>query len=258
MRLKDKVAVVTGANQGIGKATALMFAEEGADVLVADMMDTVKDVCDQIKAMGRESAFVKLDVSKSSQVNEMVKTALDTFGRIDVLANIAGIVRGAPIEEVTEEDFDKTIAVNLKGTFLCSQAVGKVMIKQGGGTIVNTASIAGHTPQIGLGAYSSSKAGVILLTKIMAVEWAKYNIRVNAVSPGPITTPLTEKIYHTPELKAQRAKAVPMDRFADPEEVAKAFTFFASDDSSYVTAQSLLVDGGSFDGIFYLTKQVAG
>jgi NAD(P)-dependent dehydrogenase (short-subunit alcohol dehydrogenase family) len=257
MKLENKVSIVTGASQGIGKATALMFADEGADVVIVDMLEAGREVCDQIQSKGRKTAFFKVDVSNSAQVKEMVKWTLDEFGHIDVLANIAGIVKNAPIEDYSEEDFDTTIAVNLKGTFLCCQEVGKVMIKQGGGTIVNTASIAGHTPQIGLGAYSPSKAGVMLLTKVMAVEWAKYQIRVNAVSPGPITTPLTEKIYNTPEKKAQRAKAVPMDRFADPNEVARVFTFFASDDSSYITAQSLLVDGGSFDAIFHLIKQIS-
>ena len=182
----------------------------------------------------------------------MVRDVLKIFGRIDGLVNVAGIFMKSPIEEVSEQDWDRVIAVNLKGTFLCSQAVGREMIKQGGGSIVNFASVAGHTPQIYSGAYSPSKAGVVLLTKIMAVEWAKYNIRVNAVSPGPIVTPMTDSIYNTETLRKARTRSIPMNRFGNPEEVAKAVVFLVSDESSYVTGHALSIDGGSLDSMFYL------
>jgi NAD(P)-dependent dehydrogenase (short-subunit alcohol dehydrogenase family) len=253
MKLEKKVAIVTGGGQGIGKAICLSFAREGSDVMVTDIVsETAKEVSKEIEAIGRRSLSFGMDVSNGKHVQEMVQTALKTFGRIDVLVNVAGIFIKSPIEEVSEQDWDRVIAVNLKGTFLCSQAVGKEMIKQGGGSIVNFASVAGHTPQIYSGAYSPSKAGVILLTKIMAVEWAKYNIRVNAVSPGPITTPMTDSIYNTEKLKKGRARAIPLNRFGTPEEVAKAIVFLASEDASYITGHALTIDGGSLDSMFYL------
>jgi NAD(P)-dependent dehydrogenase (short-subunit alcohol dehydrogenase family) len=229
------------------------LAKEGSDVMVTDIISqTAKEVSEEIRTIGRRSLSLEMDVSNGNQVKEMVKTALAAFGRIDVLVNVAGIFIKSPIEEVSEQDWDRVITVNLKGTFLCSQAVGKEMIKQGGGSIVNFASVAGHTPQIYSGAYSPSKAGVILLTKIMAVEWAKYNIRVNAVSPGPISTPMTDSIYNTEKLKKGRARAIPLNRFGTPEEVAKAIVFLASEDASYITGHALTIDGGSLDSMFYL------
>lgn len=259
MKLEEKVSIVTGGGQGIGRAVSLKLAEEGSDVLVSDVVkETAKQVAGEVQGKGRKADWCEVDVSNGNQVKEMVEMAMDTFGRIDVLVNVAGIVNRSPIEETTEEDWERVMAVNLKGTFLCSRDAGKVMIKQGGGSIVNFASVAGHTPQIYLGAYSSSKAGVILLTKMMAIEWAKHKVRVNAVSPGPITTPMTQAIYHTPELKARRARAVPMNRFGEPEEVANTVAFLASDDSSYITGQSLPVDGGFLDGTFYLGGLLSG
>jgi NAD(P)-dependent dehydrogenase (short-subunit alcohol dehydrogenase family) len=254
MKLEKKVSIVTGGGQGIGKAICLTFAREGSDVLVTDIVpQTAKEVSEEIRAMGRRSLSFTMDVSDGNQAKEMVKTALAAFGRIDILVNVAGIFIKSPIEEVSEQDWDRVIAVNLKGTFLCSQAVGKEMIKQGGGSIVNFASVAGHTPQIYGAAYSPSKAAVVLLTKIMAVEWAKYNIRVNAVSPGPITTPMTDFVYNTEKLRKGRAKAIPLNRFGNPEEVAKAVLFLASDDASYITGHALAIDGGSLNSVFYLT-----
>jgi NAD(P)-dependent dehydrogenase (short-subunit alcohol dehydrogenase family) len=254
MDLSGKVSIVTGGGQGIGKAVCLAFAKAGADVLVADIVPkAAKEVCEKIQAIGRDCISFDLDVSNGKQVREMVKTAIDKFGKIDVLANVAGIGRKSPIEDVSEEDWDRVIAVNLKGTFLAAQAVGRQMIKQEGGSIVNFASVSAHTPQVYLGAYSPSKAGVLLLTKQMAVEWAKYNIRVNALSPGPIRTPLTDAIYNTDELRKGRARAVPMNRFGAPEEIAKTVLFLASDDSAYITGHSIVIDGGALNGMFYLT-----
>jgi len=257
MRLKNKVSIVTGGAQGIGKAVCLAFAREGADVVVADIIpQKTEEVSGQIEAMGRKSLYFELDVSNGKQVKEMVETTVNTFGKIDVLSNVAGIIQKSTIEDLSEEDWDRVMGVNLKGTFLCSQAVGREMIKKEGGCIVNTASIAGHTSQVNAGAYSPSKAGIISLTKLMAVEWAKYNIRVNAVSPGPVKTPLTDFLYNTEELYKRRAKAVPMNRFAMPEEVAETVIFLACDQSSYITGHSLVVDGGAMNGYFYVSGLV--
>ncbi len=254
MKLKDKVAVVTGGGQGIGEAICLGFSREGADVLVADMnAETAEKVTKAIQGLGRKSLSFKLDVSDRKQVNEMIAAALKHFGKIDILVNVAGIAKKCPFEEVSEEDWDRVMAVNLKGTFLCSQAAGKEMIKQGGGCIINTASVAGHTPEVYMGAYSPSKAGVILLTQAMAVEWAKYNIRVNAISPGPITTPLTDYVYHNDDLKRTRAKGVPMNRFGNPDEIAGTAVFLASEESGYITGQAIVVDGGALNAMYYLS-----
>ncbi len=253
MKLKNKIAVITGGAQGIGKAIGLAFAREGADVVVTDILSQkAQEVSEEIQSMGRKSFSFTLDVSKGDQVGEVVKKALNAFGRIDILANAAGMFIKSPIEELPEQDWDRVIAVNLKGTFLCNQAVGKEMIKQGAGSIVNIASIAAHTPQVYLGAYSPSKAGVVLLTKMMAVEWAKFNVRVNALSPGPTSTPLLDGVYNTEPSRKARKKAIPMNRFAAPEEIANAAVFLASDESSFITGHSMVIDGGSLNSMYYL------
>lgn len=253
MKLKDKSAIVTGGAQGIGKAIGLALAREGANVLVADILDReASRVSAGIAGMGRKSLFFGIDVSKKRQVDGMVAEATAAFGKIDILVNAAGIFIRSPIEDVSEDDWDRVIAVNLKGTFLCSQVVGRDMIKHGGGSIINIASIAAHTPQIHLGAYSSSKAGILLLTKIMAVEWAGYGIRVNAISPGPTATPMFKAIYDSQAKLDRRKKAIPMNRFADPEEIAHAAVFLASDDAGFITGDSLVIDGGSLNSMYHL------
>lgn len=206
----------------------------------------------EIKAMGRKSLSCTLDVSDGKQVHEMIKAALTYFGRLDILVNVAGMAKKSSFENLSEDDWDRVIAVNLKGTFLCSQAAGREMIKQGGGCIINIASVAGHTPEVYTGAYSPSKAGVLMLTRAMAVEWAKYGIRVNAISPGPITTPLTDYVYNTEALKKTRAKAVPMNRFGKAEEIANTALFLASGESSYITGHAIVVDGGALNSMYYL------
>ena len=253
MKFENKVCVVTGGAQGIGRAICLAFAREGADVLLGDILvDKAKQLSEEIRSMGRKSVAVELDVAKSDQIRSMVKTAMDTFGKIDILVNCAGIFTRSPLEDLPEEDWDRVISVNLKGTFISGQAVAKEMIRQGGGTIVNIASMAGHAPLINLGAYSPSKAAVIMLTKMMACEWAKYNIRVNSLSPGPTNTPLFDKIYEDQALRKARIKAIPAGRFAETDEIAKAAVFLASDDAGFVTGASLVVDGGSVDSMSYL------
>jgi NAD(P)-dependent dehydrogenase (short-subunit alcohol dehydrogenase family) len=260
MKLEDKVAIVTGASQGIGSGIALKFAEAGADVVVnyrtnKEMADTLAD---EIRGLGRKALVTRADVSRSADVNDMVRRTLDTFGKIDILVNNAGIFIGGEIADLTEETWDRVMAVNLKGVFLCCQTVGKYMIaSQVKGSIINIASISGRLPELNGNAYSPSKAGVISLSALLAVEWARYGIRVNALSPGPVMTPLQKKIYSTPALLAARNRGIPMNRHGVPEEIGKAALFLASDDSSYVTGENLSVDGGSLVSMFHLVHQLS-
>lgn len=261
MKLENKVAIVTGASQGIGRGIALGLAEAGADVVVnCDRnIDRAEAVADEIQALGRRSMVAQADVSKGGDVNRMVQKTLETFGRIEILVNNAGILlAGGPIENVREEDWDRIMDVNLKGVFLCCQAVGRHMIeRKAGGSIVNVASISAELPEINDGAYTPSKAGVIGLTRLLAVEWAKYGIRVNALSPGPVMTPLQRESYPSEELLAARNRAVPMNRHAAPKEMASVAVFLASDDASYVTGATITADGGSLVSMFHLIRQLA-
>ncbi|MCL2336898.1 MAG: SDR family oxidoreductase [Firmicutes bacterium] len=257
MRFKEKVAVVTGGARGIGKAVALQLAREGAMVNIIDTLASeLTDVVNQINANGAEARGFIVDVSKSSQVKEMAEEVISVYGRIDTLINCAGILIASPIIDCKEEDWDKVLNINLKGIFLCSQAVGKHMINQKSGSIVNISSTGGISPSVGLSAYSTSKAGVSMLTRQMAMEWAGYNIRVNAVCPGPIATHVLDRAYEEPVKRAARAASIPLNRFGTPEEVAKAILFLASDEASYITAENLLVDGGSDSSVTYLVEVI--
>lgn len=260
MKLQERVAIVTGASQGIGRGIALSLAQAGANVVVNchRNVQLAQQVKDEISNVGRRAIVAKADVSKSSDVMRMVQLALETFGRIDVLVNNAGIEISGAIENVSEEEWDRVIEVNLKGVFLCSQAVGKTMIqRKAGGSIINIASISGSTPETNSGAYTPSKAGVIGLTRLLAMEWAKYGIRVNSVSPGPVMTAMQRSAYPSEALLAARNSAVPMNRHGSPEEIGKAVVFLASGDSSYVTGTDLVVDGGSLPSMFHLIRNMA-
>ena len=186
----------------------------------------------------------------------MVTTGLNSFGKINVLANVAGITVKTFMKDLPEEDWDRVIDTNLKGTYLCNQAVGNVMIENGGGSIVNISSVAGHVPQVAGGPYSASKAGVNMLSRVLALEWAEHNIRVNVISPGPVETEMVQYMYNTPELKAKRKETIPLNRFAQPEEIALAAVFLASEDSGYTTGHCLLIDGGFQDTPFYLMRRL--
>jgi len=249
MKLKGKVAVVTGAASGIGCATAVLFAREGAKVAVVDRNrrggeETVKIIRDD----GGEACFVEADVSKAADAERMVKTAVENYGRLDTLYNNAGISLVKPTHETAEQEWDKVIDVNLKGVFLGSKYAIPQMIKQGGGVIINTASIWSHVAFPNWSAYCASKGGVLMLTKAMAVEYAPYNIRVNCVSPGTIDTELTKGAVASaedPEKMRQTLTSLhPLGRIGSPEEVAHAVLFLASDESSFITGTDLSVDGG--------------
>ncbi len=241
-QFEDKVALVTGAASGIGRASALAFAREGASVVVADI-DTSggEETAKQIEASGGRAIFVETDVSRSADVEALVKHTLDTYGRLDLAHNNAGILGPRAITaECSEEDFDRVIAINLKGIFLCMRNELPQMVEQGAGAIVNTCSTSGVIASYALPAYTASKHGVAGLTKAAAVEYIRSGIRINAVCPGFIDTPLTQALGG----KAEGPKiVVPIGRFGTPEEVAGAVVWLCSDASSYVTGHLLMVDG---------------
>jgi len=243
MKLKNEVTIVTGAGSGIGKETALLFAKEGAKVVVADInekngMETVEE----IKRNGGEGLFIKLDASSREHTKQMVKETLEKYGRIDVLISNAGIVQDALLTKMTEEQWDRVIDVNLKGSFNCIQAVADTMIQQGKGVIINTSSVVGLYGNIGQVNYSAAKAGLIGMTKSLAKELGKKGIRVNAVAPGFIMTPMTSNV---PEkvLELMREKT-PLRRLGEPRDVANAYLYLASDDARFVNGTVLSVDGG--------------
>jgi len=258
VRLKDKVVVVTGAGRGIGKATALELAREGAKVAVNDLFQGMIDgVVAEIKAQGQQAIAIKADVSQSEEVEQAAKLVLDQWGRVDILANVAGIYPPVPLVEMKEEQWDRVFAVNLKGTFNWTKAVLPTMIAQKGGSIVNIASVAGAViagPWVApdLCHYAATKAGILGFTRAAAMELAQHGIRVNAVAPGGIETEGTQAMAQSmgapEEMMAEMGKVfqevVPLKRFGRPIEIAKTVLFLASDDSSYITGQLIVVDGG--------------
>ena len=243
MRLENKVTVITGAGSGIGKETALLFAKEGAKVVVADVNEKGgEETTADIKKNGGEAFFAKLDVTNREQSKQMVKSTLEKYGRIDVLINNAGIVQDAFLSKMTEEQWDKVINVDLKGVFNCIQAVVEVMINQGNGVIINTSSIVGLNGNVGQVNYAAAKAGLIGMTKTLAKELGKKGIRVNAVAPGFIATPMTSNV---PEKILEMMKEkTPLRRLGEPKDVAYAYLYLASDEANFVNGAVLCVDGG--------------
>jgi 3-oxoacyl-[acyl-carrier protein] reductase len=241
MRLENKVAIITGAGSGIGKETALLFAEKGAKVVVADVKGGEETVA-HIKKNGDEAFFFKLDVTNREQSKQMTKDILEKYGRIDVLINNAGIVQDAFLSKMTEEQWDKVINVNLKGVFNCTQAVVEAMMNQGNGVIINTSSIVGLNGNVGQANYAATKAGLIGMTKTLAKELGKKGIRVNAVAPGFIATPMTSNV---PEKILEMMKEkTPLRRLGEPKDVAYAYLYLASDEANFVNGAVLCVDGG--------------
>ncbi len=243
--VKGKTALITGAARGIGRSCALALAEAGADIALG-LRDVKQDngVTDEIRMLGREVFPLQMDVSETRQIHDAVKKTVDYFGRIDILVNNAGIAPSNLIEDYTEADFDLTVAVNLKGTYFTSQAVGKHMIRNNSGKIINLSSQAGYIALPSESVYCMTKAGIRHLTRCFAVEWAKYNINVNAVAPTFIETPGTEPWLADPEFKANVLSKIQLGRIGIPQEVSSAVVFLASPASSMITGETILIDGG--------------
>lgn len=245
MKLKGKVSIVTGAGQGIGKAIAITFAREGSYVVVNDIdLDKAASVAKEIEGFGGKAIAVKADVSQNEEVRDMVAETIRNFGRIEILVNNAGIQTTAPFLELSEEEWCRVIDVNLKGVFLCSQTVAREMIKQEGGKIINISSVHQSVPRYNRAHYDASKAGVAMLTKDMALELAKYNIKVNCIAPGAIATPMNEDILKSPEKMAIIKSMIPLARMGEPEEVAQLALYLASDEADYITGTIVEIDGG--------------
>jgi len=243
MRLKDKVALITGGARGIGKSIALAFAKEGADIVVADVnIEEAQKTALEIEGLGRRSLALVMNVTEYTSVEEALNKILDKFAKVDILVNNAGITKDNLLLRMSQLEWDAVINVNLKGTFNCMKAVSRPMIKQRYGKIVNIASIIGLIGNPGQANYSASKAGIIALTKTAAKELASRNINVNAVAPGFIQTEMTAKLPE--ELKKKMMEAIPSAKFGTPDDVANACLFLASEDSSYITGQTIVVDGG--------------
>ena len=245
--LDGKVALVTGGASGIGRATALTFAREGAKLIIADMHeDGVQQTVHMITKNGGAALFVPTDVTQATAVEALISKAVETYGRLDCAHNNAGVTQRAypPTAEYPEDDWHRVLAVNLTGVWLCMKYEIPQMLHQGGGTIVNTASVAGLVGSVGGSAYVASKHGVVGLTKTAALEYAKQGIRVNCVCPGMIQTPMTESALRDPAWQAQIA-ARPMGRVGTPEEIAEAVVWLCSDAASFVTGHTMTVDGGT-------------
>jgi 3-oxoacyl-[acyl-carrier protein] reductase len=246
MKLKDKVAVVTGSAQGIGKAIAIALANEGANLVITDIDENLcKATADEISKSANVTAIaVKSNVTVSSEVDQLIKTALDKFNKIDILINNAGITKDNLIIRMTDEEWDSVIAVNLKGVFNCTRAASKVMMKQRSGRIVNIASVVGLMGNPGQINYSASKGGVIALTKTCARELASRGILVNAIAPGFIRTRMTDALSE--EQKKKLVELIPLNRLGESEDIAKVTVFLCSEDSSYITGHVISVNGGMY------------
>jgi 2-dehydro-3-deoxy-D-gluconate 5-dehydrogenase len=243
--LKGKVAIVTGAGQGIGREIAIGFSRCGADIVAVDLNgETLQGVRREIEAQNRRCLALKVDLGSVDQINGMTETAVQEMGRIDILANIAGVNVHKPAEEMTEKEWDFVQDINLKSLFFCCQSVGKVMLKQGNGRIINMSSSFGMVGFAGRTAYASSKAAVSNLTKTLAIEWSARGINVNAIAPGPVWTPARDQLFSNPEFYNNLLTKLPIRRTAKPTEIVGPAIFLASEASSFVTGETLLVDGG--------------
>jgi NAD(P)-dependent dehydrogenase (short-subunit alcohol dehydrogenase family) len=245
INLEGKVAVVTGAAQGLGEAIARLFSELDARLVLLDINeDGIQSLADEFTGAGKHAIALKCDVTSESSVVEVAQEANNRFGSVDILVNNAALFSWSAIESTAVEDWDKVFEVNLRGAFLCTKHFGKIMLAQNSGSIVNISSVQGSAPSANSGPYGVTKAGIIALSRLTAVEWGPKGIRSNALSPGTMNTPMAAKYLADPTIMEKRIAMIPSRRIAEPREVAQVIAFLASDASSYVNAQEIQVDGG--------------
>ena len=246
--LTGKTALVTGASKGIGKEIALAFAEAGADVAVCSrglVEGQLEGVAEEIEKLGRRSMVVKVDTSRKSDVENMVQKVMDQFGVVDILLNNAGILIRGPLLDMTEDDWDRLISVDLKGYFLCAQAVGRKMVERKKGNIINISTqFAFKAPAVGMGAYAIAKSGVVMLTRVLAQELGPHGIRANSIAPGLTKTDFSKATWSNPDILAKAEASLPLGRMAETGDLVGAALFLASDASSYVTGHTILMEGG--------------
>jgi NAD(P)-dependent dehydrogenase (short-subunit alcohol dehydrogenase family) len=243
--LEGKVAIVTGAGQGIGREIAIGFARYGADIVAVDLNEeTLKEAKKEIEAENRRCLALPINLTKLDQINRMTETAVKEMGKIDILANIAGVTIHKPSVDMTEQDWDFVHSINLKALFFCCQSVGKVMLQQGSGRIINMSSTFSQVGRAGRVAYSTSKAGVSNLTKTLALEWSAKGVNINAIAPGPTWTPGRDQFFSNKEFYDGLIAKLPIGRTAKPSDIVGPAIFLASEAASYVTGETLLVDGG--------------
>ena len=246
MKLEGKVAIVTGGGTGIGRSIALEFARAGADIVVSSRRSSVLEkMMEEIKALGRRSLCVQADISQKTDVNNLVQETLAEFSTIDILVNNASVGDiEVPLLELSEDDWDRVININLKGYFLCSQALGKKMVEQKKGNIINIASVSAFRPPSDGGIYNIAKAGEVMLTLVLAKQLAIFNIRVNAIAPGMTKTDMTKAVWNNPDRLRRLEDWIPLGHMGDPNDVARAALFLASEDSRHITGHTIVIDGG--------------
>jgi len=257
--LTGKVALVTGGSRGIGRSIALGLAEAGADIVLASRkLPDLEATAQEISQMGRKALPVVANIRHLPEINDLVKKATDEFGHIDILVNNAGTNPSfSSVFDIEEKSWDITLGLNLKGCFFLSQAVGRMMRdKGGGGSIINMSSEYGINPRPGLGVYSISKAAIIMLTQVLAEEWGQYDIRVNAIAPGLVKTKFSEALWDNPIIRDKTEDNTALGRIAEPEEIVGAALYLASEASSYMTGQTIVLDGGHFASVRTLLSTI--